>query len=210
MELTTRQKEIIQIVREHEPISGDNIAKKLQLTRPTLRNDLSILTMTGILDARPKVGYFFSGQPFEPLLFEKLYEPKITEIMLPAVFIKQTDTVQNAVTNLFMYDVGSLYVINEEEEFVGILSRKDLLRATVNSANASAPVAMIMTRKPNLITVTADTRILDAGYMLMSHAIDTLPVIDQPSSASKVIGKITKTALMSYFIKEGLRIEKEK
>ena len=33
----------------------------LNVTRATLRSDLAILTMTGILDARPKVGYFYSG-----------------------------------------------------------------------------------------------------------------------------------------------------
>lgn len=64
MELTERQKRIIQIVKENEPISADNIAKHLYLSKPTLRTDLTILTMTGILDARPKVGYFFCRSKF--------------------------------------------------------------------------------------------------------------------------------------------------
>ena len=57
MKLSARQKEIIAIVKDHEPISGGEIAKKLGLTRSTLRSDFAILTMTGILDARPRVGY---------------------------------------------------------------------------------------------------------------------------------------------------------
>ncbi len=71
MELSQRQMKIIEIVKEHQPISGETIAKQLGLSRATLRNDLSILTMTGLLDARPKVGYFYTGQTVEPLLFEK-------------------------------------------------------------------------------------------------------------------------------------------
>ncbi|MDN6344675.1 MAG: helix-turn-helix domain-containing protein, partial [Tetragenococcus koreensis] len=87
MEFSDRQKLIIEIVKAHEPITGDNIAAKLNLTKPTLRNDLSLLTMTGVLDARPKVGYIYSGQTIEPLLFEKLYTKKVDDIMIPAVFI---------------------------------------------------------------------------------------------------------------------------
>lgn len=62
MKLTTRQTEIINIVKAEQPISGEKIAQTLGLSRATLRNDLSILTMTGLLDAKPKVGYFYTGQ----------------------------------------------------------------------------------------------------------------------------------------------------
>ncbi|MCG6528122.1 helix-turn-helix domain-containing protein, partial [Vibrio parahaemolyticus] len=67
LELTKRQLKIIEIVKDNQPISGETIAKKLGFSRATLRNDLSILTMTGLLDARPKVGYFYTGQTVEPL-----------------------------------------------------------------------------------------------------------------------------------------------
>lgn len=151
MELTTRQKKIIKIVKTDEPISADNIAKQLSLSKPTLRSDLAILTMTGILDARPKVGYFFSGQNFDPLLFDDLYEKKITEIMVPPINVKKETTVSDAVTMLFMHDVGTLYVV-ENDELLGVISRKDLLRSTISSTDThTIPVAMIMTRMPMLL-----------------------------------------------------------
>ena len=43
MELTKRQEEIIEIVKEGEPIIGDEIAERLGLSRATIRPDLSIL-----------------------------------------------------------------------------------------------------------------------------------------------------------------------
>ena len=58
IQLSERQKKIIDIVKYNEPITSENIAKKLELTRGTIRPDLAKLTMSGILDARPKVGYF--------------------------------------------------------------------------------------------------------------------------------------------------------
>ncbi|WP_207694759.1 hypothetical protein DOK67_0002840 [Enterococcus sp. DIV0212c] len=209
MKLTSRQLEIIKIVKENEPISGDSIAKTLGLSRATLRSDLAILTMTGLLDARPKVGYFYTGQTIEPLLYEKLYKKTVEDIMLPPILIHQSTTVYDAVTNLFMYDVGSLYVKDDNDELNGILSRKDLLRAAISNPNTEkTPVAMIMSRMPNIITITRDRTILEAGGLLMQHSIDTLPVveIDQPK---KVIGKVTKTRMMAYFINAGNDIEKE-
>lgn len=203
MELSQRQMKIIEIVKEHQPISGETIAKQLGLSRATLRNDLSILTMTGLLDARPKVGYFYTGQTVEPLLFEKLYHTKVTEVMIPPLLISQTVSVYEAVTTLFMYDVGSLYVKNDQDELIGVLSRKDLLRFAIsNAAPEKTPVAMIMTRMPNIVTITPEETILTAGTLLGRHEVDTLPVVD-PQEPKKVIGKITKTRLMNYFIQAG-------
>ena len=61
IQLNQRQQKIIEIVKENQPITSENIASALNVTRATLRSDLAILTMTGILDARPKVGYFYTG-----------------------------------------------------------------------------------------------------------------------------------------------------
>ena len=203
MELSQRQMKIIEIVKEHQPISGETIAKQLGLSRATLRNDLSILTMTGLLDARPKVGYFYTGQTVEPLLFEKLYHTKVAEVMIPPLLISQTVSVYEAVTTLFMYDVGSLYVKNDQDELIGVLSRKDLLRFAIsNAAPEKTPVAMIMTRMPNIVTITPEETILTAGTLLGRHEVDILPVVD-PQEPKKVIGKITKTRLMNYFIQAG-------
>ena len=207
LELTKRQLKIIEIVKDNQPISGETIAKKLGFSRATLRNDLSILTMTGLLDARPKVGYFYTGQTVEPLLFDKLYHAKVAEIMIPPLMIEQSVSVYDAVTTLFMYDVGSLYVKNAEEELIGVLSRKDLLRFAIsNSAAEKTPVAMIMTRMPNIVTITADQTILTAGTLLARHEIDTLPVVDA-ENPKKVIGKITKSKIMNYYIQAGTAIE---
>ncbi|MEG2936422.1 MAG: helix-turn-helix domain-containing protein, partial [Clostridium sp.] len=57
MKLSQRQEQIIELVKANEPITSEAIAKELGLTRSAIRPDLSILTMTGILQARPKVGY---------------------------------------------------------------------------------------------------------------------------------------------------------
>ena len=68
IEFTERQKKIIELVKQYQPITSENIARKLHLTRATLRSDLAILSMVGMLEARPKVGYFYTGRSIAVLL----------------------------------------------------------------------------------------------------------------------------------------------
>ncbi len=53
IEITARQEQIIQIVKNNSPITGERIAALLNVRRATLRPDLAVLTMAGLLDARP-------------------------------------------------------------------------------------------------------------------------------------------------------------
>lgn len=204
MKLSERQQAIIEIVKNQQPISGTKIASLLKRSRATLRNDLALLTMMGILDARPKVGYFYVGQEVEPLLADHLYHESVENLMIPPLLIPQATTIVEAVTQLFMHDVGSLYVIDDQHKLLGVLSRKDLLRATINATNTQiTPVALIMTRMPNIVTISATATVLQAGQRLIAHQVDSLPVT---SPDQIVIGKITKSIIMRYFIEEGLQI----
>ncbi|MFW7432181.1 helix-turn-helix transcriptional regulator [Vagococcus carniphilus] len=203
MELSERQKAIIEIVKANEPISGDKIAESLGLTKPTLRSDLAVLTMTGVLDARPKVGYIYSGLSFEPLLHEQLFETKVEALMTPSIIVFPKTTVRDATTSLFMYDSGSLYVTDETTgDLIGLVSRKDLLRSLLNNQDNDLSVAVIMTRMPNIIVSYPEMSVLEAGRLLTKHEVDSLPVVEVKGS-KKVIGKISKTRIMEHFIKMG-------
>lgn len=72
IELNQRQEQIVQIVKNNGPITGEKIAERLNLTRATLRPDLAILTMAGYLDARPRVGYFYTGKSSTQLLSDSI------------------------------------------------------------------------------------------------------------------------------------------
>ena len=71
IELNKRQEQILQIVKDEGPITGEHIADQLSLTRATLRPDLAILTMAGYLEARPRVGYY-TGKTGAQLLTDKI------------------------------------------------------------------------------------------------------------------------------------------
>ena len=164
IQLNTRQLKIIDIVKENEPITSESIASMLKVTRATLRSDLAILTMTGILDARPKVGYFYSGINEASLAGNKIKDKRVKDIMSMPILIKQDTNVYECIVTMFLSDVGSIFIIDDNENLCGIVSRKDLLKATIGGGDINKmPVGMIMTRTPNVITVSKEDDVILAS-----------------------------------------------
>lgn len=198
MDFTSRQQQIIDIVRENEPISGDSIAAKVGLAKSTLRSDLAILTMTGVLDARPKVGYIYSGLEPQSLLFEQFNQYKVSDVMIQPVIVNPDTMVDDAITSLFMYDVGSLYVTdNESRTLTGVVSRKDLLRSLIAGQTHSTAVAIVMTRLPKIIVASAEMTVLKAAQLISKHQVDSLPVVNEEN---QVVGKISKTNIIDLLV----------
>ena len=70
MRLTERQKEITDIVRENGPITGEQIAERLHVTRSALRGDLAVLLSGEIIAARRRLGYYYLGGGEDPAAME--------------------------------------------------------------------------------------------------------------------------------------------
>ncbi|MBG9980661.1 helix-turn-helix transcriptional regulator [Facklamia sp. DSM 111018] len=197
MKFTPRQEEIVDIVKNNEPISGDEIAKKLGLTKSTLRSDFAVLTMTGILDARQKVGYIYSGLAEQSLLAESLSQYLIKDHMIQAITANPDMTVNDAITQLFMYDAGSLYVVDpENNQLAGVVSRKDLLRSIIGQTH-NTTLAIIMTRMPNIIVAQPNQSILDAAKLIAQHQIDSLPIV---TPNYEILGKLSKSNIVNLLV----------
>lgn len=206
MKLSERQKKIVDIVKLHQPLSGEKISELLDISRATLRPDLSFLTLVGMLKATPKIGYTYSGLDLETLFFFDTFQKEVAEIMTSPVLVTHDSYIQDAIITLFMYDADVLYVIDEGKLLLGIMSRKDLLRASLNSGIQTTPVAVCMTRMPHIITCTKDMNILEAAALLQDHAIDSLPVVDEENDR-KIVGTVTKSALLDYIILQARNAE---
>lgn len=206
MKLSQRQKEIVEIVKKNQPVSGEKISELLDVSRATLRSDLSFLTLVGILKATPKVGYTYSGSDLETLFFFDTFQKKIEDVMTSPVLVSHDSFIQDAIITLFMYDADVLYVIDEENKLLGILSRKDLLRAALNANINVTPVAVCMTRMPHIKTCHKDLNILEAAALLQDFAIDSLPVVDDRNEGH-IIGTITKSTLLNFIIQEARNAE---
>lgn len=205
MQLSPRQLEIVRLVRQHAPITGEQIAEMLGLSRPTIRSDLALLVMLEHLDAKPKVGYF-PGQAAaqEEKGAAEAAQLKVKSVQSLPVIIRESATVHDAVVTLFMENVGSLIVADESSALVGVISRKDLLKVTLGNPGASTmPVSLVMTRHPNVVVAAPDETVLEAGRKMIHHQVDSLPVVvPHPDDPGKweVIGRITKTTMTKLLV----------
>lgn len=190
------------MVRKHAPITGEQIAERLGVTRPTIRSDLGLLVMLGYIDAKPKVGYFAGPETMrEDAGLVSMAETRVREVMGAPVVLRETATVGDAVVTLFLENVGNLIVVDASGGLAGIVSRKDLLKATYGNPQASAvPLSMVMTRFPNVVTATPDETVREAMSKMIAHEVDGLPVVQQRAADEgakwEVIGRITKTTLI--------------
>lgn len=207
IELTARQLKIVDIVKKQAPITGEQIAENLGLSRPTIRSDLSLLVMLEYIDAKPKVGYFPGSKAAgNGGGSERLREAKVRDIQTVPIIIRETTTIQDAVVTLFLQDVGTLIVCDAEGRLAGVASRKDFLKVTLgNPASASMPVSMVMTRIPKVVATSPDETVLEAAQKMILHEVDSLPVIDtgpeETGGKPVIAGRLTKTAIVQLLLK---------
>ncbi|MCU5746383.1 helix-turn-helix transcriptional regulator [Staphylococcus sp. SQ8-PEA] len=202
MELSKRQQQIIEIVKSKGPITGENIAEKLNLTRATLRPDLAILTMSGILEARPRVGYYYTNKSQNKIITEELSKYIVKDYASHPIIIKNGVSIYDAICTIFMEDVSTLFIINNKGDFVGVCSRKDLLRASMMGEDIhTTPVDIIMTRMPNLSYVTTQDKVITAAQLMIEKEIDSLPIVQHKQTGTvEIKGRISKTTITKLFV----------
>jgi len=209
IQLTRRQEQIVEIVKQEGPITGRQIAEKLSLIRATLRPDLTLLTMAGILEARPRVGYYYSGKKPADLLAKRVQQIKVGDVKSVPIVIRENATVYDAVVTMFLEDVGTLFVVKEGGCLEGVISRKDLLKTAMGGSDIhKMPIGVIMTRMPNLITSTPEESVVMAAKKLVSREVDALPVVravltEDGQEELEVVGRITKTTITRLYAELG-------
>lgn len=209
MKLSQRQEEIIRIVKEGQPVTSEALAEHLGVTRAALRADLAILTMIGILDARPKVGYVYLGEAQNTRILENISKVLVGEIMSKPVTVSEETTVYDAIVFLFLNDVGTLFV-ESNGVLVGAVSRKDFLKNAIGGTDIhKVPIGVIMTRMPNIICGYAEDSAYSLAKKIIEHEIDSIPIVEKIETTAneknqfRIIGKISKTNITKLFVKLG-------
>ena len=196
IELSRRQEEIIQIINSRMPITGEEIASIIGVTRSALRTDLQVLTKLGYLDAKPKVGYVTKTKGSPAADYAK---KAVSDVMSVAMIINEKESLHSTIIKIFLEDVGSIFITGEKG-LSGVVSRKDLVKAMMGGLDLnSVPVSMIMTRMPNIVTIKEDDTVETAVKKLIVHEIDSLPVISERDGVLSIAGRFTKTNATKLF-----------
>ena len=204
VKLSKRQEQIAQIVREEGPVTGSAIAEHLEVTRSALRSDLSVLTMLGVLDARPNVGYYYVGLSKETQTAERLKSFLVSDVLSQAVVVNGDTSLYDTIVTIFTEDVGTILVC-DDSYLVGVVSRKDLLRASMGQTDShTMPISMIMTPVSKVITVDHTDTLVEAAQKMIDYEVDCLPVVVRADVENKkrlkVVGRVSKTTVAKVFL----------
>src|SRR5450759_1995512 len=93
---------------------------------------------------------------------------------------------KEAIELLFKRHVGSVLVINDAEQCIGIFTERDAIRVVAQNMPLDAPVEKVMTKNP--FTVSLDSIFQEAKSIIVSAKIRHLPVIDKEG---KLVGLIS-------------------
>ena len=206
MEWTERQQRIVEIVKASGSITGEKIAAKLDLTRATLRPDLSILTMSGVLEARPRVGYSYRENRGPSPIMERMLQLRVSAFKSMPVTILESASIYEATVTMFTQNVGSLTVVGTDRVLLGMISRKDIMKASLGKSDLQqVPVGVVMTRMPNIYMTTPDEPVLTVAKKLVQHQVDSLPVVEgyvdgNGDECYEVVGRFTKTNVTKLFV----------
>jgi len=208
MKLSDRQNEIIELVKKSQPIKSNDIAEVLNVNRATIRPDLKILSMMGILEAKRKVGYFHTGRSLLDILGSYIKTISVMEIQTEPTVVEENTSIYDGIITMFTKNAGTLYVV-DGKYLSGIVSRKDFIKAMIGRKEVeSLPLPLIMTRMPNLIYIEPTDSVYDAAFKTMEYEVESLPIVSKELDVKGnerlvLIGKVSRTNITRYVVNMG-------
>ncbi len=114
--------------------------------------------------------------------------------------INENDRVYNAVKKMHEYRIGSLLVVNDDENLVGIISERDILYKCYQTSeamvNSEIKVKDRMTSSENLFVGKIDDTATSIMNLMVSKGIRHIPIIDGETIVGIIsIGDALKGAL---------------
>jgi len=107
----------------------------------------------------------------------------------PLVKVLPTTPVSEVARLMVDNNVGSVVIVDEQDNLLGIVTKTDIVRETVaKGLPRNIPVGEIMTKNPYY--VTDDATLHEAAEIMGTHGIGHLPVLSRENM--KPIGMISK------------------
>jgi tRNA nucleotidyltransferase (CCA-adding enzyme) len=123
----------------------------------------------------------------------QLSSVQISDIMsFPVITIHERSPMAEAAAILRGEGVSGLPVVNDDNELVGVLSRRDFKRVR-NDRKMKTPVKAYMSDTP--VAIEPGKSPVDAAGLMIKHDIGRLPVVEN----GQIIGIVTRSDTMLYF-----------
>ncbi|WP_227356785.1 CBS domain-containing protein [Haladaptatus salinisoli] len=119
----------------------------------------------------------------------------VGRLMTTDLYTVSPDTlVEDAARSMLDREIGSVLVVDEENELKGILTTTDFVEIVAKS-QPKAKTAVSTYMSTDVVTATAQDSIRDVADAMIEHGFHHVPVLDD---AEGVIGIISSTDLASY------------
>jgi CBS domain-containing protein len=118
---------------------------------------------------------------------------RVHDIMSNQVLtIRGEEPLSRAVARIVKYDVGSILVIDDREQLMGIITKGDVLRKLVMKGlnPKDTPSSKVMS-KP-VVSIDLGATVEEASKVMTQRKVSKLPVLD----GSKLVGIITSTDII--------------
>jgi CBS domain-containing protein len=117
-------------------------------------------------------------------------EPLVRDIMhTPPVKVTPITPVNEAAQIMMDKGVGSLIIVDDNDNLIGIVTKTDIVREVVaKGLSRNVPVGNIMTKNPYF--VLEDYTVKEAAELMGTHNIGHLPVLSRNNM--KPVGMISK------------------
>lgn len=208
MELSERQNQIMEIVKAREPVKSVEIAEQLGVNRATIRPDLKVLTMMGILEAKRKVGYNYTGRSLLHVMGSYIKTISVMDIQSEPTTVEEDTTIYDGIITMFTKDAGTLYVV-KDKYLSGIVSRKDFIKSMIGRKDVETlPIPIIMTRMPNIVYLEEHESVYDAAVKTMEYEVESLPIVKKEMDEKNnlrliLLGKVSRTNITRYVVNLG-------
>lgn len=203
MNLSELQKSIIEILRDDGRLSIEEISSKLNVDIDEARYNLTLLSRFELIEKQKDEKYYYKGDRSYIIFAEIMKFYPVENVMSMPAIVEEGTSIYDTVVYLFLENIGSVF-ITRDGDLVGVVSRKDLLKASISNNNLDEiPVSTIMTKMPNVRYAYKDTSVFDCASMIVKYEIDGIPIVDNQNGKLVVVGRITKTNLASMFVSMG-------
>lgn len=122
---------------------------------------------------------------------------KVDDLMTKDLFtLNKNDNLKMARSLMDLQRIRHIPIVNEKSEFIGLVTHRDILRATISQLadidpetqgeiDSGIPVGEIM--RTGIKTIDKEALLKDAAYLLLNHKYGCLPVVNEDNCLEGIL-----------------------
>ena len=105
---------------------------------------------------------------------------KISELMTRTVQVcRATDTLDRAAQLMWDHDIGSLAVVDDDDQVIGMITDRDACMAAYTRGRALRDIPVEVAMSKHVVTCSPDDNDTAVADMMAKHKIRRVPVVDE-------------------------------